>query len=201
MSRCRFAVIACCRRRLRKLRRKLRRFVAFRNRGARESKGETRNSEAEDSRRPLEMADAIPFGSGEKSLSFLRRRADDKAPICGSHARPCRGRIYTRGFFDALSLALSFAPPLIAIADAHETPDCETGTIANSPSSSYSAVCVRGSQRRKRATYVTCRALRETRSRERLRDQTEDEQGEAVVITIIIATGIPIRREKAQVTN
>lgn len=77
--------------------------------------------------RPTRWFARFPTGAAgsKKSLSFLRR--NDKAPICGSHARPCTAPC-THVDFSTLFRAI-IRTALIAIADAgaHETPDCVDG--------------------------------------------------------------------------
>jgi len=88
--------------------------------------------------RPTRWFARFPTGAAgsKKSLSFLRR--NDKAPICGSHARPCTAPC-THVDFSTLFRAI-IRTALIAIADAgaHETPDCVDGDDREfPPSSSY----------------------------------------------------------------
>lgn len=104
-SRCRFTMRSISRRWLRKLTPRLY-SGRFYNR-----RGEHTKFHHDDGSQIVRLDDPRRFPSGaagsKKSLSLLGR--DDKALICGSHARPyARLRVHTRGFFDALSRAITY---------------------------------------------------------------------------------------------
>lgn len=84
-SRCRFTMRSISRRRLRKLTPRLYSGRFYNRRGEHEIPSRRRLAD-----RPTRWFAPIPFGScRQQKIAITLRDRDDKALICGSHARPC----------------------------------------------------------------------------------------------------------------